>query len=160
MSWTRLFYFVLAGIFLAVPTLQAGAAMTQAQMDARCEQAREAKLAPLRQEKIDACKAEGTKKPGECETYYKDYGNGRRSAGGAYTPRKFNNLPECVEAREMRTGVRQGTIPTVTRDSGRDSNTRDSTKNTKQRENSTTTTSRESGRESSTRDSTSKSSSR
>jgi type II secretory pathway pseudopilin PulG len=156
----KVLYLVLIGIILALLAPPVGAAMSQAQMDQRCEQAREAKLAPLRQEKIDECKAEGKMKTTECEQYYKDYGNGRRSAGGAYTPRMFINLPECIEAREMRSQVRQGTVPTVTRDSVHDSSKRDSTTNIKQREDSTTTKSRESGRESSTRDSTSKPSSR
>lgn len=156
----RTLFTALSGLLLVWPLVEAGAAPSQAQMDQRCEQAREAKLAPLRQEKIDECKAEGKRKPAECERYYQDYGHGRRSAGGAYTPRMFDNLPECVEAREMRNRVREGRAPVTSREEGRRPVQRDSVTNTRQREGSKTVKSRESGRDSSTRDSTSRESSR
>lgn len=74
--------------------------VTQAQLDLRCEQARKARIAPLRQAEIDRCKTEGRKDPDHCERYYADYGNGFRNPQGRMVPPMFSDLPECVEAEK------------------------------------------------------------
>ena len=77
-------------------------ALTREQLEQRCEQARQARIAPLRQAEIDRCKAEGRKDPDHCERYYADYGDAFRSLGGDMVPRMFSDLPECLEAEQAR----------------------------------------------------------
>ena len=88
---------------------------TVEELEQRCEEMREARLAPLRKEKIEKCKAEKAMDPAQCERYYKDYGNATRGAGGKYTERMFNDLGPCVKAREMKAITREGTVPSVKR---------------------------------------------
>ena len=76
--------------------------MTQAELDARCEAAREAKIAPLREAEIENCKADRRNDPAFCESFNADFGEGGRTVTGALRPRMFDDLPECVEALEMR----------------------------------------------------------
>ncbi len=71
-------------------------------LEARCEAARQAKLQPLREQEIANCKAEARNDPAYCERFYKDFGEGGRNLNGAPIPRKFDDLPECVAAREAR----------------------------------------------------------
>jgi len=75
---------------------------TYQQLSERCEQAREARIAPLRQAEIDRCKSEGRKDPDHCERYYADYGNAFRGFHGKMVPRMFADLPECVAADQAR----------------------------------------------------------
>ncbi len=71
-------------------------------LQTRCEQARETRIAPLRQAEIDRCKSEGRKDPERCESYWRDYGDAYRNHYGRMTPRMFNDLPECVAAEQAR----------------------------------------------------------
>jgi len=75
----------------------------QAQLDAACEAAREAKLAPLRQQFVDECVENGDQPDRKaCEAFYADYGaqSGRRAP-------LFYDLPECVEAFEYQNSERK-----------------------------------------------------
>ena len=74
----------------------------QAELDARCEVAREEKLIPIRQQFVDECVA-NKELPSleECKRFYADYG-GRM---GQRAP-LFYDLPECVEAFEYQQSVR------------------------------------------------------
>ncbi len=76
--------------------------MTIADLDRRCEDAREKKIAPLREAEISKCKEDGgrTTDPAWCERHYADYGNGGKTISGTFRPRMFNDLPECVEAEQ------------------------------------------------------------
>ena len=76
--------------------------MTLAELDARCEAAREAKIAPLREAEIENCKADRRNDPAFCENFNADFGEGGRTITGAMRPRMFDDLPECVEAMEER----------------------------------------------------------
>jgi hypothetical protein len=67
-----------------------------------CEDAREAKLKPLRDAEIARCNAEARNEPGYCERYWSDYGNAKRLPNGTMQPRMFDDLPECVAAEEAR----------------------------------------------------------
>jgi hypothetical protein len=72
----------------------------QARLDAVCEAARQAKLAPLRYEYIGECvtnKELPSKQ--ECERFYADYGErmGRRAP-------LYYDLPECVTAFDFQQG--------------------------------------------------------
>ena len=76
---------------------------TQRELDAACEQAREARLAPLRQEKIEACVKSGEHKSREaCETEYSHFG---QRAGNR--PAMFYDIPECIKAFEFQNSYRQ-----------------------------------------------------
>lgn len=70
-----------------------------AQLAAECERAREARLKPEREKLIKDCIAKGDQDASYCQNYYANYGDGGRQ-GGHTVPRKYDNLPECVAARE------------------------------------------------------------
>ena len=75
----------------------------QAELDAICEQARQRKIAPLREKMIKEC-VEKEQRPdrASCERFYADYGE----RTGAQEP-LFYDLPECAKAHEYRTSYRQ-----------------------------------------------------
>ena len=75
----------------------------QATLDAACEQAREAKLAPLRERFVEEC-VQNEEQPDResCEAFYADYG----AQSGNRAP-LFYDLPECVEAFEYQNSQRQ-----------------------------------------------------
>ena len=73
-------------------------AMTLAELDQRCEDAREEKIAPLREAEIESCKQDRRSDPAFCESFNADFGDGGRTASGAIRPRIFDDLPECAEA--------------------------------------------------------------
>ena len=72
--------------------------MSLAELDSRCEEAREKAIAPLRQAEIAKCKQDERNDPAWCERFNADYGDGGRTANGSIRPRMFDDLPECVEA--------------------------------------------------------------
>ncbi len=72
------------------------------ELDSRCDVARERKIAPLRKEEIEKCKADRHNDPEFCERFFKDYGEGGRTVHGAVRPRMFDDLPECVDALNER----------------------------------------------------------
>lgn len=92
-----------AGFVLATGVGYAGEddrAARQAELDAACEAAREAKLAPLRAQHIEECVAKEQRQDrAACERFYADYGN--RSGNQAPL---FYDLPECVAAHNHRLG--------------------------------------------------------
>jgi hypothetical protein len=69
-----------------------------ADLDRRCDEAREEKIAPLRKAEIEKCKADRHNDPNWCARFNADYGDGGRTKKGAVRPRMFDDLPECVEA--------------------------------------------------------------
>lgn len=71
-------------------------------LEATCEKAREAKIAPLREQAVKECIAQPRSDPVYCRDYFKDFGAARRLASGAVTPRMFHNIPECTAADEAR----------------------------------------------------------
>lgn len=75
----------------------------QAELDAICEQARQRKIAPLREKMIREC-VEKEQRPdrASCERFYADYGE----RTGSQDP-LFYDLPECVKAHEYRRSYRQ-----------------------------------------------------
>ena len=76
--------------------------MSQQELDARCDRAREAKIAPLREAEIESCKQDRRNDPDWCESFNADFGEGGRTVTGAVRPRMFDDLPECVEALNQR----------------------------------------------------------
>lgn len=83
-------------------------------LDQRCQKAREAKIAPLREAAIERCVSarRPARSPAACERFYADYGQSGVTIHGVFRAPMFNDLPECVayfEARDRqrRTGSRR-----------------------------------------------------
>jgi hypothetical protein len=76
--------------------------MSLADLDRRCEAAREKIIAPLKKAEIAKCIQTGTGDQGWCETFWADYGDAQRTRSGVFIPRQFNDIPECVEAQDER----------------------------------------------------------
>ena len=76
--------------------------MSVADLDRRCEAAREKIIAPLKKAEITKCTETGTGDQGWCEAFWADYGNAQRTKSGVMIPRQFNDIPECAEAQEER----------------------------------------------------------
>ena len=102
-------------VILFAPTMVVAQQATVEELERSCEESREAQLIPLREAEIAKCKADKAMEPARCESYYKDYGDATRGPGGKYTERMFNDLPDCVKAREMKSKTRAGTVPTTKR---------------------------------------------
>lgn len=66
------------------------------ELEQRCEEAREVKIAPLRTAAIDECAAKPKNTREYCERFYRDYGAGGVTQNGVFRPRMFIDLPECV----------------------------------------------------------------
>lgn len=67
-------------------------------LDAKCAQAREELIRPLREAKIEQCVGEGNKDRAWCEKYFSGYGMGNMTGMGTRTQRLYDQIPECVEA--------------------------------------------------------------
>jgi len=78
------------------------AEMSLADLDRRCEDAREERIAPLRVAEIAKCIHAETGDQAWCETFWADYGDPRQTVTGALIPRLFHDLPECTEALDER----------------------------------------------------------
>ena len=76
--------------------------MSLADLDRRCEDVRDAKIAPLKEAEIANCIQTETGDQAWCETFWADYGNARRTVSGGIIPRLFHDLPECTEAWDER----------------------------------------------------------
>jgi len=73
-----------------------------AQMEQQCEQARQVKLAPIREAEVAKCKADQRSDPAYCDRFWADYGDAHRAANGRWMQRLFDDLPECVAAEKAR----------------------------------------------------------
>ena len=76
--------------------------MSLEDLDCRCEDAREKKIAPLREAEIANCVKTETGDQAWCEAFWADYGDPIRTASGMLTPRLFHDIPECIEALDER----------------------------------------------------------
>jgi hypothetical protein len=85
--------------------------LTPDALDQACEVARERALAPLREAAIAECKAAPRANPAFCERFYADFGDGGVTREGVQRPRMFDDLPECVAARDARAGRRTSRSP-------------------------------------------------
>jgi len=108
----KMFKVTFAILILCSPSL-ALAQDTVDELERTCEEMREAKLVPLREAEIEKCKVENNMEPAKCESYYKNYGDATRGAGGKYTERMFNDLAPCVQAREMKHNSRDSSQSTT-----------------------------------------------
>ncbi len=78
------------------------ATLSVADLDRRCEDAREKLIAPLREAEIAKCNQQEDTDPARCERFYADYGDGGRTASSGTFPPMFHDLPECIDALEER----------------------------------------------------------
>ena len=83
--------------------------MSLEDLDRRCEDTREAMIAPLRAAEIEKCIQTGTGDKAWCETFWADYGAPQRTKSGTLTPPMFHDLPECQDAWNERN--RRGLYP-------------------------------------------------
>jgi len=74
--------------------------ISTAELDLRCDEAREKMIAPLREAEIATCKENRSNDPAWCDRFNADFGEGGRNINGSMRPRMFDDLPECVEALE------------------------------------------------------------
>lgn len=79
----------------------------QQQLDAQCEAAREAKLAPEREQLIQECPAQFDKSLDECRHFYRDYGAALMRQGEIVRAPLYYDLPACEAAFEYRQRDRQ-----------------------------------------------------
>jgi hypothetical protein len=77
-------------------------AMSLPDLDRRCDEAREKKIAPLRAAEIAECQQDKRNDPAWCERFNADFGDAGRTVSGFMRPRMFDDLPECVEALQER----------------------------------------------------------
>ncbi len=79
-------------------------------LERRCQEAREEKIAPLREAAIDECVANrrSTRTREDCERVNEDFGQGGGTVGGTARPAMFMDLPECVEYIEARNRQQSG----------------------------------------------------
>ena len=66
--------------------------------DARCEEARTIKLAPIREQLVHECVKEGHRSLSVCQNEMRFYGESYRGPRGAFIKGMFYDLPECVAA--------------------------------------------------------------
>lgn len=78
------------------------ASMSLPELDRRCDDARETRIAPMRDAEIATCKQDDRNDPAWCERFNADFGDGGRNANGTIRPRMFDDLPECVDALQER----------------------------------------------------------
>ncbi len=76
------------------------------ELDRRCEAAREARRAPMRQELIERCVRQDKRPRADCVAEFAQWGNTRRTATGAVAGILYDR-PECVAAAQARARSRQ-----------------------------------------------------
>ena len=128
-------------IFTPIPTLAELSAAQQYRLE--CEQEREERLAPLREQEIEDCVGNRSSRE-DCERKYRDFGSSGRTVTGGYRARMYDQLPSCIAAREAEAAEeaakrteREGhrdTVPGTTRDSSTDTVDRDSSTGTNKRD--------------------------
>lgn len=101
--------FALALLALAAPVrAQSDAELKRLDdLDRRCEQARESKLAPMRAERIERCVREEKRPRDICTVEYSTWGGSSTTQRGGTRPGLFYDLPECVAAFEARQHYRR-----------------------------------------------------
>jgi hypothetical protein len=67
-------------------------------LNARCDEARERMISPMRDAEIAKCQQDKREDPAWCERFNADFGEGGRTVTGSIRPRLFADLPQCEEA--------------------------------------------------------------
>jgi hypothetical protein len=74
--------------------------MSIAELDRRCNDAREDMIGPMRESEIAKCQADKRNDPEFCVRFNATFGDGGRNTNGSIRPRLFDDLPECVDAQQ------------------------------------------------------------
>jgi hypothetical protein len=74
--------------------------MSPDQLANLCEQARQARLAPEREQLIENCIRQERKDAEACRRFYADWGAAVRTGRDSYRPPLYYDLPECLAAKE------------------------------------------------------------
>ena len=92
---------VFLSVFAATPQVVYGQASLE-EMRQRCEEARESKIAPLREAAIEDCVSQrrSNRTREDCERIYSDFGDVGVTVTDGVRPRMSNDLPECIEYHE------------------------------------------------------------
>ena len=79
-----------------LPALSQAASLQE--LEQRCQQAREAKIAPLREAAIRECSTaqRSSRSLADCQRIHANFGQGGGVIGGGVRPPMFIELPECV----------------------------------------------------------------
>jgi hypothetical protein len=102
---------ILSLYLLALPAIAQQLSLQE--LEQRCEAAREANIAPLREEAIEECVVHRTnnRRSGDvrehCERFYRGFGAGGRTESGGFRQRMFHNIPECLEFYEAEQAARR-----------------------------------------------------
>jgi hypothetical protein len=98
---------LLSALAAAPPVLVAEGSLEE--MRQACEDARESRIAPLREAAIQDCvSAPRTSRSREdCERIYAGFGSGGGTVGGTARTPMFMDLPECVEYHEAQNQQRR-----------------------------------------------------
>ena len=107
MNKTSLTLILLSALVVTSPPSFGEASLQE--MGQRCQEARERKIAPLREEAIEECVStrRTSRTREDCERIYNDFGEGGGTVNGAFRPAMFIDLPECVEYLEAQDGQRK-----------------------------------------------------
>lgn len=97
---------LLFALLLVVPTVNALGDKEVAELGEKCEAAREVALAPIREQRVQACIEQKLRQPDHCRRYYKTYGNVTVRGGVTPVMGYFYDLPECVEWVDAREALR------------------------------------------------------
>jgi len=93
-------------LLLVVPTVNALGDKEVAELGEKCEAAREVALAPIREQRVQACIEQKLRQPDHCRRYYETYGNVTMRGGVTPVVGYFYDLPECVEWIDAREALR------------------------------------------------------
>jgi nanoRNase/pAp phosphatase (c-di-AMP/oligoRNAs hydrolase) len=98
---------ILLTLAVCMPALTQAASLEQ--LDQRCQAAREAKIAPMREAAIKECAsgARSSRSLADCQRIHVDFGQGGGVVGGGFRAPMFIDLPECVEFFEAQDAQRR-----------------------------------------------------
>lgn len=97
MKKAPLFSVSLLALVVGSPAMSQSASLEELRQ--RCEEVREAKIAPPREAAIEECasRPRSTRTRADCERIYADFGEGGGTVDGGARAAMFIDLPECVE---------------------------------------------------------------
>lgn len=97
MNYTHRVLALLLTLVAGAPALSQAASLQE--LEQRCQQAREAKISPLRETAIQDCvnANRSSRTLAECQRMNADFGQGGGIVGGGFRTPMFNDLPPCVE---------------------------------------------------------------
>ena len=71
-------------------------------LDAKCEAARQKQIDLVKRDKIVRCERSARQPAGGCDAYYRIYGDDPARSNVPVGRRRYDNLPECIQARQQR----------------------------------------------------------